>query len=243
LTVTRGVAVQAAILRGNDSSEKLQGLMLLDVTTFSLGIETAGGVLTTLIKRNTYADNQPGVLIQVFEGERSITMDCNLLGKSLLGTDDGVTALRADGGGGRRSKQGGEMRRRRKMLVHHQAELSVQQAVVAQHQAAAVQLAAAAAEMTVMQQQLEDMKIQEQERKQAKLEVEEQARKEAEMAVKIEEKIRLKYEVKAQKEAQARMAVEEQAKIAAELVMNTASGARSGAGCTYKRVLPGWTPP
>jgi heat shock 70kDa protein 1/2/6/8 len=101
--VAYGATVQAAVLSGAyGDSETLQDILLLDVSPLSLGIETSGGVFTPLIKRNstvpskktqtfsTFQDNQASVLVQVFEGERAMARDNNLLGKFQL---EGIPAM------------------------------------------------------------------------------------------------------------------------------------------------------
>src|SRR5699024_4310322 len=93
--VAYGAAVQAAILNG-DESNMLQDLLLLDVTPLSLGIQTLGGQMTTIIPRNTPIpvkeakifstsyDDQTSVLVQVFQGERALTKDNQPLGRFQL---------------------------------------------------------------------------------------------------------------------------------------------------------------
>jgi heat shock protein 1/8 len=93
--VASGAAIQAGVLSG-DTAEKLTDVIVTDVTPFTLGLETAGGVMTPLISKNavlpakftqvfsTHTDNQPGVTLKIFEGERALCCDNNLLGRFQL---------------------------------------------------------------------------------------------------------------------------------------------------------------
>eukprot|EP00613_Pedinella_sp_CCMP2098_P049724 CAMPEP_0171835398 /NCGR_PEP_ID=MMETSP0992-20121227/10973_1 /TAXON_ID=483369 /ORGANISM="non described non described, Strain CCMP2098" /LENGTH=936 /DNA_ID=CAMNT_0012451241 /DNA_START=52 /DNA_END=2862 /DNA_ORIENTATION=+ len=94
--IAYGAAVQAAIVVGSDTSDRLSKVLLMDVAPLTMGVATAGGIMTPLIQRNTTIpvkatkkfstnmDNQTQVMVQVFEGERKMTKDCNLLGKFTL---------------------------------------------------------------------------------------------------------------------------------------------------------------